>query len=43
MSKSRRDFLTVTSLGILGTAAASRLRAQNPSNLPPGAPPAFGA
>jgi Asp-tRNA(Asn)/Glu-tRNA(Gln) amidotransferase A subunit family amidase len=43
MSKSRRDFLTVTSLGILGTAAASRLLAQNPSNLPPGAPPAFGA
>jgi Asp-tRNA(Asn)/Glu-tRNA(Gln) amidotransferase A subunit family amidase len=42
MSKSRRDFLTVTSLGILGTAAASRLLAQNPSNLPPGAPPAFG-
>ncbi|HEX6820549.1 MAG TPA: amidase [Candidatus Sulfotelmatobacter sp.] len=43
MSKSRRDFLTVTSLGILGTAAASRLLAQNPSDLPPGAPPAFGA
>ena len=43
MSKSRRDFLTVTSLGILGTAAASRLLAQIPSNLPPGAPPAFGA
>jgi hypothetical protein len=43
MSKSRRDFLTLTSLGILGTAAASRLLAQNPSNLPPGAPPAFGA
>jgi Asp-tRNA(Asn)/Glu-tRNA(Gln) amidotransferase A subunit family amidase len=43
MSKSRRDFLTITSLGVLGTAAASRLLAQNPSNLPPGAPPAFGA
>src|SRR5256885_4831466 len=43
MSKSRRDFVTITSLGVLGTAAASRLLAQNPSNLPPGAPPAFGA
>src|SRR5579859_5253532 len=43
MSRSRREFLTVTSLGLLSAAAASRLRAQNPSNLPPGAPPAFGA
>ena len=43
MSKSRRDFLTITSLGIMGAAAVSRLLAQNPSNLPPGAPPAFGA
>ena len=43
MSKSRRDFLTITSLGVMGTAAVSRLLAQNPSNLPPGAPPAFGA
>jgi Asp-tRNA(Asn)/Glu-tRNA(Gln) amidotransferase A subunit family amidase len=43
MSQSRRDFLTLTSLGILGSGAASRLFAQNPSNLPPGAPPAFGA
>ncbi|HZQ95789.1 MAG TPA: amidase, partial [Candidatus Sulfotelmatobacter sp.] len=43
MAKSRRDFLTITSLGVLGTAAASRLLAQNPSNLPAGAPPAFGA
>src|SRR5512141_2823115 len=43
MSTSRRDFLTITSLGILGTAAASRILAQTPSNLPPGAPPAFGA
>ncbi len=30
-------------MGALGLAAASRLRAQNPSNLPPGAPSAFGA
>jgi Asp-tRNA(Asn)/Glu-tRNA(Gln) amidotransferase A subunit family amidase len=43
MSRSRREFLTGSSLAILGTAALSRLHAQNPSNLPPGAPPAFGA
>jgi len=51
MSKSRRQFLTTTSLGVLGAAAAARLHAQsaaqnpaqNPSTLPPGAPPAFGA
>jgi Asp-tRNA(Asn)/Glu-tRNA(Gln) amidotransferase A subunit family amidase len=43
MSKSRRDFLTITSLGVLGATAASRLRAQNQTQLPPGAPTAFGA
>jgi Asp-tRNA(Asn)/Glu-tRNA(Gln) amidotransferase A subunit family amidase len=43
MPKSRRDFLTITSMGVMGAAAVSRLLAQNPSNLPPGAPPAFGA
>lgn len=43
MSKSRREFLTITSLGALAAAAAYRLQAQNPANLPPGAPPAFGA
>ena len=43
MSKSRREFLTITSLGVLGAAAASRLHAQNMSTLPPGAPSAFGA
>ena len=42
MSKSRREFLTLTSIGVLGTAALSRLHAQSSSNLPPGAPPAFG-
>jgi Asp-tRNA(Asn)/Glu-tRNA(Gln) amidotransferase A subunit family amidase len=42
MAKSRRDFLTITSLGVLSTGAVSQLLAQNPSNLPPGAPPAFG-
>src|SRR5579864_1519265 len=43
MAKSRRDFLTLTSLGILGAAAVSRIHAQNLATLPPGAPPAFGA
>ncbi len=43
MAKSRRDFLTLTSLGIMGAAAVSRIRAQDLSTLPPGAPPAFGA
>jgi Asp-tRNA(Asn)/Glu-tRNA(Gln) amidotransferase A subunit family amidase len=43
MSKSRRDFLTLSSLGILGAAAVSRIHAQNLSTLPAGAPPAFGA
>jgi len=43
MSKSRREFLTITSLGALGVAALYRLQAQNPAELPPGAPSAFGA
>ena len=43
MLKSRREFLTITSLGVLGAAAASRIHAQNMSTLPPGAPSAFGA
>jgi len=53
MAKSRRQFLTVTSMGVLGAAAALRSAgqnpagqnpvAQNPQDLPPGAPPAFGA
>jgi Asp-tRNA(Asn)/Glu-tRNA(Gln) amidotransferase A subunit family amidase len=53
MAKSRRQFLTVTSMGVLGAAAALRsagqnpagqnMVAQNPQDLPPGAPPAFGA
>ena len=46
MAKSRREFMAVTSLGMLGAAGA--LRGQNPApqspaGLPPGAPPAFGA
>jgi Asp-tRNA(Asn)/Glu-tRNA(Gln) amidotransferase A subunit family amidase len=48
MAKSRRQFLTVTSMGVLGAAVALRSAAQNPASpnpqdLPPGAPPAFGA
>jgi Asp-tRNA(Asn)/Glu-tRNA(Gln) amidotransferase A subunit family amidase len=41
MSKSRREFLTTTSLGLLA-ATALRGWSQEPSNLPAGAPPAFG-
>jgi Asp-tRNA(Asn)/Glu-tRNA(Gln) amidotransferase A subunit family amidase len=58
MAKSRRQFLTVTSMGVLGAAATLRTAGQNPAgqnmaaqnpvgqnpqDLPPGAPPAFGA
>src|SRR5437879_5347759 len=50
MSKSRRDFLMQTSLGLIGAAVASNSSAQihgaeiaqEPTQLPPGAPPAFG-
>jgi len=42
MSKSRREFLTTTSLGLLA-AAACRAGAQDQAQLPPGAPTAFGA
>ena len=50
MSKSRRHFLTQTSLGLLGAAVAVRSNAQDqpneiaqaPTQQPPGAPPAFG-
>src|SRR5260370_17150184 len=50
MSKSRRHFLTQTSLGLLGAAVASGTGvhvhgdelAQEPTQLPPGAPSAFG-
>ena len=51
MSKSRRDFLTQTSLGLIGAAVATNSSAQvhaeeifqEPTPLPPGATPAFGA
>ncbi len=42
MAKSRRQFLTQTSLGLLATATAFCSYAQQPADLPPGAPPAFG-
>jgi Asp-tRNA(Asn)/Glu-tRNA(Gln) amidotransferase A subunit family amidase len=42
MSKSRRQFLAATSMGVLGAAAALHAQPQNPADLPPGAPPAFG-
>jgi Asp-tRNA(Asn)/Glu-tRNA(Gln) amidotransferase A subunit family amidase len=50
MAKSRREFLTNTSIGLLGVAVLgadqsqtqSQTPPQKPSDLPPGAPPAFG-
>ena len=42
MSKSRREFLTLTSIGLLGAALTGSGSAQTPTDLPPGAPPAFG-
>jgi Asp-tRNA(Asn)/Glu-tRNA(Gln) amidotransferase A subunit family amidase len=41
MLKSRRQFLTYTSVGLLGAAAACRSKTQKTADLPPGAPPAF--
>jgi Asp-tRNA(Asn)/Glu-tRNA(Gln) amidotransferase A subunit family amidase len=41
MSKSRRQFLTNSSLGLLGIAVTSCNHEQKPAELPPGAPPAF--
>ncbi len=43
MSQSRREFLTLTSLGVLGAAGTFRCLAQSATNLPPGSPGAFGA
>jgi Asp-tRNA(Asn)/Glu-tRNA(Gln) amidotransferase A subunit family amidase len=47
MARSRRQFLVETSLATLGAMAALRAHAQNPTgqnpaDLPPGTPPAFG-
>jgi len=41
MSKSRRQFLAGSSLGVLGMAVTSCSPEQKPSSLPPGAPTAF--
>ena len=43
MAKSRREFLTLASLGLVGAAVTGHSQAQTASGLPPGAPPAFGA
>jgi Asp-tRNA(Asn)/Glu-tRNA(Gln) amidotransferase A subunit family amidase len=42
MSKSRREFLTRSSLALLGAAAGCRSKPQKAADVPPGAPPAFG-
>ena len=43
MSKSRREFLVNTSLGLVGTALLAQEPTEpKPSEPPPGAPPAFG-
>jgi Asp-tRNA(Asn)/Glu-tRNA(Gln) amidotransferase A subunit family amidase len=42
MPDSRRQFLAKTSLGLLGAAVSLTAEAQEPSQLPPGAPSAFG-
>jgi Asp-tRNA(Asn)/Glu-tRNA(Gln) amidotransferase A subunit family amidase len=42
MSKSRREFLTDTSMGVLGMAAVFQTPQQESANPPPGAPAAFG-
>jgi Asp-tRNA(Asn)/Glu-tRNA(Gln) amidotransferase A subunit family amidase len=42
MSKSRRQFLALTSLGVLGAATGLHSQSQDPADLPPGAPVAFG-
>ncbi len=42
MAKSRRHFLTRTSLGLMAATAAYAAPRQQPGQLPPGAPPAFG-
>jgi Asp-tRNA(Asn)/Glu-tRNA(Gln) amidotransferase A subunit family amidase len=42
MSKSRRQFLTQSTLAVLGAAAVPRNMPQGPGEATPGAPPAFG-
>lgn len=42
MSKSRREFLITSSAALLTSAVTAHGQPQNPTELPPGAPPAFG-
>jgi Asp-tRNA(Asn)/Glu-tRNA(Gln) amidotransferase A subunit family amidase len=42
MAKTRREFLTETSIGLLGVAALEQDQKPKPGELPPGTPPAFG-
>ena len=42
MANTRRQFLTHTSLALLGASVASYSQTQEPGGPPPGAPPAFG-
>src|SRR6202163_291215 len=42
MSKSRREFLSDTSMGVLGMSAVFQAPEQESANPPPGTPPAFG-
>jgi Asp-tRNA(Asn)/Glu-tRNA(Gln) amidotransferase A subunit family amidase len=42
MTKSRREFLAGTPLGLLAAAAAFQQQEKKPASLPPGSPPAFG-
>lgn len=43
MPKTRRQFLTQTTLAILGAAAGCGKKQEQPAELPPGAPPTFGS
>ncbi len=42
MSKSRREFLALSSMTAIGAAAAVHRKPQTAGNLPPGAPPTYG-
>ena len=42
MAKTRREFLTETSMGLLGAVALQDSQQQKPGEPPPGTPPAFG-
>jgi Asp-tRNA(Asn)/Glu-tRNA(Gln) amidotransferase A subunit family amidase len=42
MTKSRREFLTQTSLGLIAAGAMGQTQSQKPAEPPPGTPPAFG-